>query len=201
MQAHPTRVQVIIFIVAISLHGIDSLSNNWMIGPNSSTLIRMGAKDAYMMRYKAHVERFFSPIFLHSGIIHIVVNLIIQLRMGLYLERRWGSIKFTCTYVGSGMAGIMMGCVLQPNQISVAASACVMGLTGAYLAHITITWHKFDPFQLKVALFQCIFVLVVTSLEGMCRMYNCDCIQLYLTHVLLDVCHLYWYTRYWAKLY
>ena len=158
--------QVILFIVAISLHGIDNPKNNWMIGPNSSTLIRMGAKNPYMMRYKAHIERFFSPIFLHSGIIHILVNLTIQLRMGLYLERRWGSIKFTCTYVGSGMVGIMMGCVLQPGTISVAASACVMGLIGAYLAQLTITWHKFDPFQLKVALFQCIFVLVVTTLEG-----------------------------------
>ena len=38
--------------------------------------------------------RFVTPIFLHAGVIHIASNLVMQLRLGLYLEIEWGSLAF-----------------------------------------------------------------------------------------------------------
>merc|ERR1712146_293533 len=118
----------------------------------------------YLLYTRWHLQRWFSPMFLHAGIIHIFINLFAQLRMGLFLERRWGWIKFTSIYICSGMYGIMISCVLQPKTISVAASACVLGLTGAYTTQILITWHKMGGFQRFVAVLQCFIVLLVLSL-------------------------------------
>lgn len=38
--------------------------------------------------------RLVTPIFLHAGVIHLASNLVMQLRLGLYLEVEWGSLAF-----------------------------------------------------------------------------------------------------------
>lgn len=37
-------IKVIMFIVAVGMGGITNLENNWLIGPDDCTFIRVGAK-------------------------------------------------------------------------------------------------------------------------------------------------------------
>ncbi len=57
-----------------------------------------------------------------------------------------------------------MSCLTSPLAISVGASGAIMGLMGAFLSDIIMTWHKSDPVQRKMNLFQTIFVIVITMI-------------------------------------
>lgn len=71
-----------------------------------------------------------TPMFLHAGIIHLVTNLLMQLRLGLYVEQMWGTPAFTAIYVSSGVFSAVYSAVLKPDQISVGASGSLMGIMG-----------------------------------------------------------------------
>lgn len=53
--------------------------------------------------------RFIVPMFLHAGVVHIGFNLLLQLTLGVDVERSVGSIPFFLVYVASGTFGFVMG--------------------------------------------------------------------------------------------
>jgi len=156
-------IQCIILIVALSIGGFAPPSMNPSLGPPASTFILLGAKDSALMQ-QGQVWRFVIPIFLHAGFIHIFFNVFAQLRFGMALERRWGRVKLILIYFVSGIAGVLMSCLLRPAAISVGASGAIMGLMGAYLSEIFLTWHKTDPRFRRLNLFQTLFVIAITML-------------------------------------
>jgi len=157
-------LQVIMFIVELSIGGITSTSANPMIGPPYSTMNELGAKNAYAEKYSGEVYRFFVPIFLHAGFIHIIFNIWAQLRYGLILERQWG-IKITMViYFISGIAGNLFSSCVQPYSLSVGASGAIMGLLGGNLAEVLWNSGKYDATQRKITLGSLIFIIVITMI-------------------------------------
>ncbi|KAG0307992.1 hypothetical protein BGZ99_001305, partial [Dissophora globulifera] len=53
--------------------------------------------------------RFITPIFLHGGIVHLLFNLMFQLRTGADLERDMGFLRFGIIYMISGIVGFILG--------------------------------------------------------------------------------------------
>ena len=51
------------------------------------------------------LARFITPIFLHAGIIHIILNLIAQMLVSAQLEREMGSGGFFLVYFAAGIFG------------------------------------------------------------------------------------------------
>lgn len=137
-----------------------------MIGPTGTALVRIGAKYGPLMRYKYQLWRLITPMFLHAGIIQLSINLFYQLRMGLYLEPRWGWTKFAVVYFTSGFCGIISSCVVRPNTVSVAASFSLMGVMAAWFAQIHMTWKSLEGWQKKMNLSICLVVILITFLEG-----------------------------------
>mmetsp|Transcript_17860 Transcript_17860/g.26735 ORF Transcript_17860/g.26735 Transcript_17860/m.26735 type:complete len:514 (+) Transcript_17860:113-1654(+) len=92
--------------------------------------------------------RFFLPIMLHAGLIHAVLNLLVQLQLGGELEKVSGWWRFTLMYFGSGIGGNIFAAVFVPDQISVGASSAIYGLFGVdfvLLFHFwKITENKFS---------------------------------------------------------
>lgn len=62
--------------------------------------------------------RFFVPIFLHAGIIHLLINLVNQLIIGIPLERKFGSIRIAIIYILSGIGGVLLSAVGLPRTVS-----------------------------------------------------------------------------------
>lgn len=46
-----------------------------MIGPSADTLLRLGAKDTYLIVIEAEIFRLVSPMVLHAGLIHFFLNM------------------------------------------------------------------------------------------------------------------------------
>lgn len=53
--------------------------------------------------------RFFTPIFIHAGIIHLLMNMLTQLRLGAQLEKELGPLRFAILYFAAGVWGFVFG--------------------------------------------------------------------------------------------
>jgi len=109
---------------------------NLMFGPYPDVLSYWGAKNAYLIIKGGEWWRIFTPIMLHTGVIHIIVNVGIQMDQGALFEKEWGSLHWILIYIVSGALGTVMSCIFMPDTISVGSSGAVCGLFGAKLAEI-----------------------------------------------------------------
>ena len=72
--------------------------------------------------------RFITPIFLHSGIIHLLLNLSFQVNVGFALERDIGWWRMGLIYIISGIGGFIFGAPLSDVRIpTVGASGSLYG--------------------------------------------------------------------------
>ena len=70
--------------------GFADMETNPMLGPDSKILNACGANNAAEIKYNDEYWRLITPMFLHAGLIHLVLNCYIQWTIGSYLEQVWG---------------------------------------------------------------------------------------------------------------
>ncbi|GAA2636362.1 rhomboid family intramembrane serine protease [Paractinoplanes durhamensis] len=76
--------------------------------------------------------RLFTAMFLHYGILHLGLNMMLLWQLGRYLEAQLGPIRFTALYVLAGLGGNVAAYVFTPqNQPAAGASTAVFGLVAA----------------------------------------------------------------------
>ncbi|KAF9244619.1 hypothetical protein BU15DRAFT_41909 [Melanogaster broomeanus] len=78
--------------------------------------------------------RFITPIFLHAGFIHIILNMLAQLILSAQIEREMGSAGFFITYFSAGIFGNVLG-----GNFSLVGAPSV-GASGAIFGTIAVTW-------------------------------------------------------------
>ena len=136
-------VQVATLIASLCFRGFAPPSVNPLIGPWASELDLLGAKNAALIILRNQWWRLLTPLFLHAGIIHLLCNLILQLRVGLHLERSVFGVKaFAATYLLTGAFAFVASCLAQPNSISVGASGSLMGIISAWGVALVCNWQR-----------------------------------------------------------
>ncbi|WP_417899606.1 rhomboid family intramembrane serine protease [Bacillus haimaensis] len=98
---------------------------------NTETLIKYGAKFNPLI-LDGEWWRFFTPIFLHIGIIHLLLNTLALYYLGTAVERIYGNTRFLFVYLFAGFAGSLASFVFTPS-ISAGASGAIFGCFGALL--------------------------------------------------------------------
>ncbi len=98
---------------------------------NPQTLIKFGAKDNLKI---LHGEwwRFITPVVLHIGFFHLVMNTLALYFLGTAVERIYGRSRFLVIYLFAGFAGTVASFVFSP-AISAGASGAIFGCFGALL--------------------------------------------------------------------
>lgn len=87
-----------------------------------------------------HRYRLFSPLVLHAGILHYIVNMVAIWFIGRPLEELLGFANVSFLFIISGVGGNILSAVFQPFAFSVGASGGIFGLLGVCLAEITVNW-------------------------------------------------------------
>lgn len=78
-----------------------------------------------------------SALFLHFGLLHIVMNMWALWDGGQLVERIYGRLRFTLIYFGSGLCGNLLSLVMQGNRaVSGGASGAIFGIYGALLIYL-----------------------------------------------------------------
>lgn len=62
------------------------------------------------------IWRFATPVFLHTGVIHLVINMVIQIRTGFQMERQMGSLRMAIVYLTCGVAGNLFASAMAPKD-------------------------------------------------------------------------------------
>ncbi len=95
------------------------------------TLIDWGAKFNPAI-YEGEWWRFLTPMFLHIGILHILLNMMALYFLGTVVEKIYGSFRFFVIYMTAGIFSIIASFAFSP-VISAGASGAIFGLFGALL--------------------------------------------------------------------
>ncbi|WP_174734127.1 rhomboid family protein [Mesobacillus harenae] len=98
---------------------------------NTSTLIKYGAKFNPLI-LEGEWWRFFTPIVLHIGLLHLLMNTIALFYLGPLVERLYGSGRFLLIYLFAGFSGSLASFIFSPH-LSAGASGAIFGCFGALL--------------------------------------------------------------------
>lgn len=98
---------------------------------NTLTLMKMGAKYNPLI-IEGEWWRFFTPIFLHIGFLHLAMNTLALYYLGIAVEKIFGNIRFLLIYLFSGFMGSLASFVFSPS-LSAGASGAIFGCFGALL--------------------------------------------------------------------
>jgi rhomboid protease GluP len=133
--AQSPKVPVTVALVAINtLVFIATLlaGAEWLV-PVGKMQIAWGSNFA---PYTADGEwwRFFTSLFIHFGIAHLILNMIALFMFGPLVERLYGSVNYLSIYLLAGVAGGLASISWQPDVNSAGASGAIFGILGALVA-------------------------------------------------------------------
>ena len=85
--------------------------------------------------------RFIIPMFLHGGFVHIGFNMVVQLTMGVDMEREIGWWRYTLVYLASGIFGFVLGgnYAGQAN-VSTGCSGALFGILALFILDLLYNW-------------------------------------------------------------
>jgi rhomboid protease GluP len=84
---------------------------------------------------EGQVWRFFTSMFLHIGLTHLIFNVYALFIFGGEIERLYGHTRFILIYVLSGLFGSLVSFALNIAQLSAGASGAIFGVIGMQLAY------------------------------------------------------------------
>ncbi|XP_050234181.1 RHOMBOID-like protein 5 [Mercurialis annua] len=116
------------------------LQENPVLGPSVVTLQHLGALDPVLIVKNGEAWRFFSCIWLHAGVVHLITNMASLLFIGIRLEEEFGFLRIGLLYVISGFGGSLMSSLHRKPSISVGASGALLGLLGSMLSELLVNW-------------------------------------------------------------
>lgn len=105
-------------------------TQNPLYGPPPSILLLCGGKSYNEIVHKHEQWRLVTAMFLHGGVIHLIMNTIGLVQLGFAIEGQFGPWRIAALYLISGIFGNMISCIFLPNEISVGASGALFGLIG-----------------------------------------------------------------------
>ncbi|MFE8695442.1 rhomboid family intramembrane serine protease [Cytobacillus sp. FJAT-53684] len=98
---------------------------------DTSTLIKYGAKFNPLI-LEGEWWRFFTPVFLHIGLMHLLMNTLSLFYLGTAVERIYGRGRFLLIYLIAGFGGSLASFIFSPT-LSAGASGAIFGCFGALL--------------------------------------------------------------------
>ena len=108
--------------------------------------------------------RIISAGFLHFGLLHIAMNMLLLWQLGHLLESALGRGRFALLYFASLVGGSFGALLLSPNALTGGASGAVFGLMGAATVAL---WHRgVNPMQTGIGTTLIINLLITFTIPG-----------------------------------
>lgn len=138
------------------------LKENPLLGPSVSTLEKMGALHMSKVVHGHQGWRLITCIWLHGGVIHLLVNMLSFVYIGILLEQVFGFVRIGSLYLIAGFGGCLLSALfIQSSGISIGSSGALFGLLGAMLSELITNWTMYVN---KVAVLLTRAIFIVTSL-------------------------------------
>ena len=140
------------------------------LGSSTDTffMIQMGAKYNPLI-VAGEYWRLLTPMFLHFGGLHLLMNMVFLFVMGSSVERIFGAWRFLLIYFGAGLLGTLSSFAFV-SAVSAGASGANFGLMGALL-YLALRQREFG---VVIATRQVVLVIVLNLAFGFWSGLNID---------------------------
>ncbi|CAN6382173.1 unnamed protein product [Urochloa humidicola] len=116
------------------------LKENPLLGPSSATLVKMGALDVNRVVHGRQGWRLITCMWLHAGVVHLLINMLCLVFIGIRLEQEFGFLRVALVYLISGLGGSLVSALFIQSTVSVGASGALFGLIGSMLSELITNW-------------------------------------------------------------
>lgn len=117
-----------LIVIMVLVYGAMTLDGG---STNVNVLITFGAKLNVLIQ-QGEWWRLFTPIFLHIGFTHILMNMITLYFVGIQIEAAFGHTRFLVLFLVAGVGGNVASFCFS-NSLSAGASTAIFGLFGAFM--------------------------------------------------------------------
>ncbi len=114
-----SALQLFVLVMVLALCGFAPLNINPSIGPYPDALSLIGGTNSYEILRKFQLWRIVITPFLHAGILHFLCIVGIQLELGAFFEREWGSNVWLVIYAASSISSTFCDCCFNVDGVSV----------------------------------------------------------------------------------
>ncbi|GLG98309.1 Inactive rhomboid protein 1 [Gryllus bimaculatus] len=84
--------------------------------------------------------RLWTSLFLHAGLLHLAITLVIQFFLMRDLEKLTGSLRIAIIYMGSGVAGNLASAIFVPYRAEVGPAGAHFGLLACLFVEVLNIW-------------------------------------------------------------
>lgn len=141
---------------------IVSWQSGSLLSPRGSPLFAWGAKDSFMI-LEGEYWRYVTPIFLHIGIVHFLVNNYSLKVLGPHAEQIFGPKRFILIYVLTGIAGNIASAAYQPYP-SAGASGALFGILGSSFWFELALSRSSNPLLARTSMVKSFFPVIIINL-------------------------------------
>eukprot|EP00794_Sanderia_malayensis_P008920 gene8920-9872_t len=111
------------------------------------------------------VYRLWLSLFLHAGIIHLILTLIFNFTILRDMEKMAGWVRIAVIYLVSGIGGNLWSSVLIPYQVEVGPSGALFGIIACLFVELFQTWQLIvRPFKALLKLSVIVLALFIVGL-------------------------------------
>lgn len=146
-QNYVFTVNNFIILVNVVVFAVMALNGNTQ---NTIYLYRCGGITPESLFEDHQVYRLFTSMFMHSGISHLVNNMIVLYFIGGTLEKYIGRVRYLIIYLLSGLLGGLISQIyymaMAENVICVGASGAIFGAVGAMLTVVVVNHGRVENF-------------------------------------------------------
>ena len=107
-----------------------------------------------------------TSVFLHVGLLHLVLNMLGLWILGKLLEQMYGSLRFLAIYMVSGLVGALTSVYLGPPGMSAGASGAVLGILGATVAELGLHRDHYPHHWSRALLKNLVFLAIAQVVIG-----------------------------------
>jgi rhomboid protease GluP len=107
-----------------------------IINPDAELLFNAGGNFG-VVTVNGQWWRLITCMFIHGGIMHLLVNMYALIYIGLMLEPILGKARFLSAYFLTGVVASITSIAIHPQIVAVGASGAIFGMFGVYLALLT----------------------------------------------------------------
>jgi len=144
----PEMTAVLLLAANVAAYAAFAASGGGFMTADSQMLIRWGSNFG---PYTTDGQwwRLLSAAFLHGGVVHLAVNMILLADVGRLCERLFGWRRFLLLYLLSGLAGSAASVWWNPQVNSVGASGALFGVLGAVFVYMLDRRNGIEPGVMK----------------------------------------------------
>jgi rhomboid protease GluP len=137
LQRLPARTPVTYTLIAINVVVFAAMAadGGGILEPNGEVHVRWGS-NLVPVTVDGEWWRLGTSMFLHFGLVHLLVNMWVLYANGRMVERMFGSGRFLLLYLFAGLAGSLASAAWHPATNSAGASGAIFGVLGGMMAFL-----------------------------------------------------------------